>query len=53
MYVWVPEVRNTADTPYYIFIITLFTLVLNSPDGEWPITYTRTYTFISAKQTRQ
>ena len=25
----------------------LFTLVLKSPDGEWPITYTFTFTFTS------
>ena len=29
----------------FIYHYNLFTLVLKSPDGEWPITYTFTFTF--------
>ena len=31
----------------------LFTLVLKSPDGEWPITYTFTFTFTFKNRTRK
>ena len=33
--------------------LCLFTLVLKSPNGEWPITYTFTFTFDSSKNIRE
>ena len=36
----------------FIYHYNLFTLVLKSPDGEWPITYTFTFTFVFALSSR-
>ena len=40
-----PEYLKVFIIPWYIHTF-LFTLVLKSPDGEWPITYKFTFTFI-------